>query len=157
MLTRQRQSAGAATARVLATFVLVLATGCSPTEPNESAACLQPTQGFGNFGCTVISGRVLDSAGQPVTNVSVGPAQAEDAEQFNTPYARTGLDGKFTIRLTRYQSAPSDSATLWIRAVKVPQPSDVVSIRDSVRVRVRVAAIGEIPDTTYLDLVLPIP
>lgn len=72
-------------------------------------------------------------------------------------YARTGLDGKFTIRVTRMFPAPSDSATLWIRATKIPLPSDAVTIRDSVRVRLRVAGIGEIPDTTYIDFVLPIP
>ena len=135
-------------------FTMLLA--CAPTEPVDTTRCVQATSGFGNIGCTVIIGRVLGSDGAPLVNVSVGPRPSLDGSQFNTPYDRTGADGRFALRLTRYSRGESDSVSLWIRAHQVPLAPGEPSVGDSVFVRARVAPPNSVPDTVAVEITLPV-
>jgi hypothetical protein len=144
--------------RVLA-LASALLVGCRDrlTDTRDSGTCPQ-TYEFGNYGCVVIEGQVVGARSQPLAGVSVGPRPSADGGQFNTPYSSTKDDGRFRLRLTRYAPGPSDSASVWIRATVIPPSTEgVATIFDSVLVRVRVAAVGEVPDTTHLTFVLPVP
>ena len=137
---------------------LVALAGCSDgTGPQ--GVCPQ-TYEFGNYGCVVFSGRVLDGLGLPVAGVSVGPGEGADASAFNSMYATTGSDGTFSIRLTRMVPSPvaQDTATLWIRAALIPVlPQLSSTVKDSVLARFRLAPVGSPPDTIRLTLSLAIP
>lgn len=131
-----------------------IAGACAVTEVRDTAACRQ-TYEFGNHGCAVAAGRVLDSLGRPVVGALVGPSPSEDGIQFNTPYATTAADGSYSVRLTRFWFGESELVWVWLRASRIPAHVDSVGVRDSVRVQLRVSPIGEIPDTAVVDLVLP--
>ncbi len=131
-----------------------IAGACAVTEVRETAACRQ-TYEFGNYGCAVAAGRVLDSLGQPVVGALVGPTPSEDGIQFNTPYATTSADGSYSVKLTRFGRGESDLVWVWLRASRIPTHVDSVGVRDSVRVQLRVSPVGAIPDTAVVDLVLP--
>ena len=71
-------------------------------------------------------------------------------------YSTTGLDGRYRFRLTRMMPASSDSASVFIRAVVIPTlPQLVATIKDSVLTRVMVTPIGRVPDTIFVNFVLP--
>lgn len=131
-----------------------IAGACAVTEVRETAACRQ-TYEFGNHGCAVAAGRVLDSLGQPVVGALVGPTPSEDGIQFNTSYVTTAADGSYSVKLIRFQRGDSDLVWVWLRATRIPTHVDSVGVRDSVRVQLRVSPIGQIPDTAAVDLVLP--
>jgi hypothetical protein len=123
----------------------------------DSRVCLQ-TYEFGNYGCVVVQGRVIGTQDQPLPGVAVGPAASADAGQFNGAFVVTDGNGAFQFRLERYSHGPSDSASLWIRATVFPKlPERVATTFDSVLVRVRVAPVGEIPDTGRVVIRLAVP
>jgi|SRR5205823_11003209 len=141
------------------TLGVPLLLGCSRglTDSRDSRICPQ-TYEFGNYGCAAIEGQVLGVRSQPLAGISVGPRSSADGGQFNTPYASTDGNGRFQLHLTRYAHAASESASVWIRATVIPTPAErVATIFDSVLVGVRVAPVGQVPDTARVTLVLPVP
>jgi hypothetical protein len=139
-------------------LAVALLLGCRDVaEPPDSRACPQ-TYEFGNTGCTVIAGDVRGARNQPLAGISVGPRPSADGGQFNTPYVSTNDNGRFQLRLTRFASAVSEGASVWIRATVVPTPEErIATIFDSVLVRVRIAPVGQVPDTADVTIVLPVP
>ena len=133
--------------------------GCSRglTDSRDSHICPQ-THEFGNYGCAAIEGGVLGARSQPLAGISVGPGVSADGGQFNTPYVTTDGTGRFQLRLTRYAHAMSESASVWIHATVIPTPAErVATIFDSVLVRLRVASVGQVPDTAHVTIILPVP
>jgi hypothetical protein len=143
--------------RTLALAVALLC-GCrGPTDLRDSPACPQ-TYAFGNYGCAAIEGSVLGARSQPLVAISVGPRPSADGGQFNTPYVSTDANGRFQLRLTRYERALSESASVWIRATVIPTVAErVATTFDSVLVRVSVAPVGQVPDTARVVIVLRVP
>lgn len=132
--------------------------GCrDPIDEADSRTCPQ-TYEFSNYGCAVFQGRVIGTQDQALPGISVGPRPSADGGQFNGVYATTDGNGAFQFRLHRYGFSPSDSAALWIRATVLPTPPErIATIFDSVLVRVRVAPVGEIPDTGHVVIRLSVP
>ena len=140
-------------------FLMVagVVTGCNNPIDTDSRTCPQ-TYEFGNYGCVVFQGRVIGTQDQPLSGVSVGPRPSADGGQFNGFYVATDGNGEFQFRLHRYGLSSSDTVALWIRATVLPKlPEHVATIFDSVLVRVRVAPVGEIPDTGRVVIRLPVP
>src|SRR2546425_478903 len=114
-----------------ATVAAALLLGCHLGDQRDARACPQ-TGEFGNYGCAVVEGAVVGARGQPLGGVAVAPGPSADGGQFDTPFHYTDASGRFELRLTRYVSAPSDSASVWIHANVLPTPPEVVStIHDS--------------------------
>jgi len=138
---------------------LLAASGCDrfPLVDLRSPTCPQ-TYEFGNYGCVVFAGRVIGTQDQPLTGVLVGPRPGADGGQFNGDLDATDANGHFQFRLSRFARSPSESASVWIRATVIPTLGDsVATIFDSVLVRVRVAPVGQVPDTARLVIRLPVP
>lgn len=133
--------------------------GCS--EPLSTSGACQQTFEFGNFGCAIVRGRVIDQNDMPLAGVPVGLGDGADSDDFSSGHVDTRADGSFETRLirrNRLAGADSDSASLWVRAAVRPDlPQMESTIRDSVLIRVRVADVGAIPDTTTVDIRLTVP
>ena len=141
------------------TLALPLLLGCGRglTDSRDSRICPQ-THEFGNYGCAAVEGGILGARSQPLAGISVGPGVSADGGQFNTPYVMTDSNGRFQLRLTRYARGTSESASVWIRAIVIPAPAErVATIVDSALVRLRVAPVGQVPDTAHAAIVLPVP
>src|SRR2546427_7063136 len=98
-----------------ATVAAALLLACHLGDQRDARACPQ-TGEFGNYGCAVVEGAVVGARGQPLGGVAVAPGPSADGGQFDTPFHYTDASGRFELRLTRYVSAPSDSASVWIHA-----------------------------------------
>lgn len=138
-------------------LALLIGPGCRLADHGDSRACPQ-TYEFGNTGCAIIAGLVTGTSDQPLAGFSVGPRSSADGGQFNTVYATTDAAGRFQLHLTRYASALADSASVWIRAASPPSSqTQGPAVHDSILVRLRVSPVGQIPDTAYVDITLPVP
>ena len=127
------------------------------SDQGDARTCPQ-TYDFSNTGCAVFQGHVIGTQDQPLAGVSVGPRPSADGGQFNTVYATTDASGAFQFQLSRYSPSQSDSASVWIRATVIPtQAERVATVFDSALVRVRVAPVGQIPDTCQIVIRLPVP
>ena len=137
----------------------VLVVGCSEALSN-SGACPRTFE-FGNHGCAVVRGRVIDQNDMPMAGVLVGLGDGADSDDFSPGYVQTRTDGSFETRFIRrnqLSGANTDSASLWVRAVVQPDlPQMESTIRDSVLIRVGVADVGVIPDTTTVEIRLTVP
>ena len=143
--------------RVIGACVLALGACTSSTRPDADPRVCEQTYEFGNYGCTDITGQVLDAASQPLTNISVGPRYLPDRHDFNSPFARTDADGRFRLRLHRYGAPPPvgpDTVSFYVHAVDFARP---VTGKDSVLIQVTVAPVGALAPVTSVVLRLSTP
>jgi len=131
--------------------------GCGLFNQHDSRSCPQ-TYEFGNYGCAIVQGRVVGAQNQPLQSISVGPVGSADGERFGAAYVSTDGTGAFQVRLIQHLPSSSDSASVWIRATLIPTPAEgVATIFDSALVHLRIVPVGQIPDTAYLVITLPVP
>jgi hypothetical protein len=137
--------------------VLALGACTSSTRPDADPRLCEQTYEFGNYGCVDITGQVLGSASQPLPNISVGPRYLRDRDDFNSPFTRTGADGRFRLRLHRYGAPPPvgpDTVSFYLHAVDFNRP---VTGKDSVMIQVTVAPVGARAPVTSVVLRLQSP
>ena len=148
---------------IAASIAVVGACESSPIHADVDPRLCDQTYEFGNFGCTDIIGQVLGSAGQPLTRISVGPRYLPDRDDFDSPFHKTGADGRFRLRLHRFGAPPPagepDTVSLYIRAVDLSSADFNVPalVRDSVLIQVTVAPVGALAPVTNVVLRLPTP
>jgi hypothetical protein len=152
-------------ALALAAGLPALAAACSSAtgSQQDSRACPQ-TYEFGNYGCLEVVGQVLGSSEQPLAGIVVGPRFVQASAGFNTPYATTNDEGRFTLRVTRYgpresPAAGPDTVSLYVLAVD-PRSAGVnvtATVRDSVLVRAAVAPVGAVPVAQSVTMRLAAP
>ncbi len=131
--------------------------GCSLFNQHDSRSCPQ-TYEFGNYGCAIVQGRVVGAQNQPLGGISVGPVGGGDGERFGSAFVSTDRTGAFRVQLIQHLPSSSDSASVWIRATVIPTPAErVATIFDSALVHLRIVPVGQIPDTAYLLIKLPVP
>lgn len=138
-----------------------LAAGLSCSRPTETrtAHCPQSHE-FPNGGCGEVSGRVLDSRGQPLARVDVRNRTEVGRFYFLLSFVRTDDQGYFRLRITCQLGCPllTDSARLWIVATAGPSPPAIpTSVFDSVAVLVPFAAVGAVPEPVTVAMRLLVP
>ena len=137
--------------------VLLLLSLCAcGTEPQHDDGTCPQTYEFGNHGCAVVRGLVLAADDQPMAGVSVSGLGADDNEGIGFTSMDSRSDGTFELRLIRFlqlSGSEEDSASVWVRAVVRPPPSqNVATVRDEVLTRIRIVPVGQIPETVTVTL-----
>jgi len=101
---------------------------------------------------------VVGAQNQPLGGISVGPVGGGDGERLGSAFVSTDRTGAFRVQLIQHLPSSSDSASVWIRATVIPTPAErVATIFDSALVHLRIVPVGQIPDTAYLLIKLPVP
>lgn len=151
----------------LCLLALASAAGCRGIlgggEEEDDSLCRQ-TYEFGNYGCALVEGRVVDPRGAPVAGAYVGLWAPEDGDRggYNFPTLRTGADGRFAMEVQRFTQPPvipsPDTVTMYLHA-SVPSggPADPVYRSDSVAVVLHVMPVGARAVTTHADVTVPVP
>lgn len=111
-----------------------------------------------------MTGQVVGSHGQPLSDISVGPRPLASGVTFNSTYSETDIDGRFRIRLSRMvgdrPAGPGpDTVSVYVIATD-PRSAGVgipAAIRDSVLTTVTVAPVGEIPEPAAVRITLQKP
>jgi len=131
-----------------ALWIPLLACDGSPSSPDD-ASCPQ-TYEFGNYGCALIEGQVTDASGSSLSGIDVGPVHLEGRDCCNTVFAETDVDGHYSFMIHRFAPPPADTTTMFVRASRRTHPR----WKDSVRVVIRFAAVGDRAPINRVDLVL---
>jgi hypothetical protein len=127
----------------------------------DHRACPQTSE-FGNTGCFDVIGRVVGTADQPLSGISVGPRYLPGREGFNSPFVTTDQNGRFSLRIQRFgASAPAegpDTVSLFISAVDMSSAvNGPATRRDSVLVRATIVPVGRLPTPRQVLLRLSVP
>ena len=126
-------------------------------------ACRQ-TREFSNTGCVQVEGQVIGTTGQPLSGIFVTPRYLPGSPTFDSPYEKTGADGRFRLRLTRYEPLPPgltgpDTLSIFIGAAD-PRSASIgvpATVRDSVLIVVTIAPVGAVPEPVVVSITLPTP
>ena len=139
-----------------AMIAALIASACSTdsTEPELAPECRQTSE-FGNYGCAVVTGRVLNGSGQALRGILVGPTpHLEGLSAFSAGTVETNAQGNFEVTFRRHLPRESttgpDTASTYIRAVD-PQ----TGVRDSVFLRIEIKPVGTAPAPNSTEIRLP--
>ncbi|HEX7939971.1 MAG TPA: hypothetical protein VF483_13365, partial [Gemmatimonadaceae bacterium] len=127
------------------------------TEPKLDPNACQQGYAFGAYGCTEVTGSVLNAGNQPIANAYVSAGSSTDP--FDANHASTDATGKFTMRLQRrwmMNTPSSDTSTAWVHAV-TPAPPASATADDSVQVLLNYVPIGMRPTASVITIHLNVP
>jgi hypothetical protein len=144
----------------VAVAILLLACDVG-TGVEDDGACRQ-ARGFGIDGCVEVRGSVLDEDGRPLAFSWVAADLHGDLESgiWAVGSVRPDSAGRFALRATRVMGprtpADPDTVSFHVRASMTAISRSVPPCpRDSVRVTVAVAPVGEVPTPAEVELRLP--
>jgi hypothetical protein len=136
--------------------------GCSEPSEDLSPACRQAAGEFTTFGCAVLAGQVTDTAGHPLTDVTVNFRALRQYSSTQFPFD-VGEDGAFrqTSDLLSEPVSFPDTVTVMVAASAVgsqyPQPTPTTFIRDSIAAVLTYSPNGALPVITFVQIQLAIP
>jgi hypothetical protein len=141
---------------------LVIALGCSGPSEDSTGRCRQAAGEFATFGCAVLAGQVIDTAGRPLTDVVVNfrALRPYGCTQFPFDVDNSGAFSQTTDLLSEL-GLLTDTVTVMVTATAVgsqyPHPTPTTYIQDSLAVVLTFRPNGTLPLTTFVQIQLPIP
>jgi hypothetical protein len=141
---------------------LAIALGCSGPSEDSTGRCRQAAGEFGTYGCAVLAGQVIDTAGRPLTDVSVNFRALRTCSCTQFPFA-VDNDGAFseTSHLLSELGSFPDTMTVMVTATAIgsqyPQPTPTTYITDSIAAVLTFRPNGNFPLTTFVQIQLAVP
>ena len=139
--------------------VIAVALSCSDPADEDGRLVCSTTGEFDIAGCAVLAGQVVDTGGQPLTDVQVGFTALRPCN-CNEFFFQVGTNGEFRQTVSQFPagSVPnSDTVTVMVRASatgsQYPQPT----ITDSAPAVLTFRPKGELPVVTFVQIRLAIP
>jgi hypothetical protein len=131
------------------------------SDPEQDAGCPSNDGEFALAGCAVLVGQVYGNLGQPLSAISVSfrALRPCSCTEFGN---NVDTQGRFSFTVNRFdEDGAGDTLSVIVRAVatgqQYPQPTPTTFIGDSVEGLLTFRAVGALPDTTIVDITLPIP
>jgi hypothetical protein len=135
----------------LALVACAAALSCSQITNDDPNAC-QQTFGFGNYGCSDITGTVFSASFAPVAGVQINAGRSTDP--YEPVETISNASGQFSVRLLRRWIPPTtepDTAFTWFRTT-VPASGGQPAIVDSTRVLIQFYPLGRRPTAKSVTL-----
>ncbi|HEU4680910.1 MAG TPA: hypothetical protein VFS51_04150 [Gemmatimonadales bacterium] len=142
--------------------ILLVALGCSDPSEDLSPACRQAAGEWTTFGCAVLAGQVIDTAGHPVSDVRVNfrALRPYGSTQFPFDVDEDGAFRQTSDLLSEPVSFP-DTVTVMVTAsaigLQYPQPTPTTFIQDSIAAVLTYSPNGGLPIITFVQIQLAIP
>jgi hypothetical protein len=136
--------------------------GCSDPSEDPSPACRQAADEFTTFGCAVLAGQVIDTAGHPLTDIRINFRALRLYSSTQFPFD-VGEDGAFreTSHLHSEPGSFPDTVTVMVTASAIgsqyPQPTPTTFIQDSIAAVLTFSPNGALPVITFVQIQLAIP
>ena len=141
---------------------LILALGCSSPSEDSTARCRQAAGEFATFGCAVLAGQVIDTAGNALTDILVNfrALRTCDCTQFSVG-VNSGGAFSATSDLFREPGPFPDTVTVMVTATAIgsqyPQPTPTTYVQDSLAAVLTFRPNGTFFLTTYVQIQLATP